>query len=137
VGIGALRYLPILTLPAALACREAGCIAVEPEAQLLEMPYPLGYPSTKPMPNRVLRTIAAGKHRYVNTVDGKDFRAFELRMEDGTRGYLIYGENVHDCPERDCALALGDPGSGRIGVSFHQASIRVTRRFHSNEGRLP
>jgi hypothetical protein len=92
-----MRCLSALALLAVTACREPGCIEVTAAVPLLENPYPLNYPSTAPMPNRTLGTIAAGKHAYIDQTSGKDFMVFELVQSSGARGFVVLDEHVRFC----------------------------------------
>ena len=91
------RCLSVLGLLTAAACKDSGCIEVTEAVPLLEEPYPLNYPSTKPMPNRALRAVEVGEHVYVDRFEGKDFLAFELVAAEGTRGYVILDQDVRTC----------------------------------------
>ena len=77
----------------AWACAEKvdGLLEMEADVEVLSKPYPMGYPSTRPQPNEVIATLRAGQRVPVfEIVDGKDFRAYHVRMADGRTGFVIF-----------------------------------------------
>ena len=80
---------------AAAACREPGCIELTRPAELLERPYPMGYLSTHPQPNRVVATLPPSRYQYRDVEIGKDYQSYELDTPRG-RGYVI-GEGITEC----------------------------------------
>lgn len=75
----------------AVACsKEPRVLEVERPTELLERPYPLGYPSSEPEPNAVLKVLSP-RQRVVILSDSyeKDFHVYKVRDSDGNEGYLI------------------------------------------------
>lgn len=70
--------------------KEQRVLEVEQPTELLERPYPLGYPSSEPEPNSVLKVLSPGQ-RVVILSDSyeKDFHVYKVRDSDGNEGYLI------------------------------------------------
>lgn len=65
-------------------------LQVESPTELLERPYPLGYPSSNPEPNSVLRTLSAGERVAVLSDSyEKDFHVYLVRDVDGIQGFVI------------------------------------------------
>jgi hypothetical protein len=58
--------------------------------EVLEAPFPLGYPSTNPQKNRVIHTLYRGDRFYYcgEEVD-KDFGYYTVRLLNGQKGYII------------------------------------------------
>lgn len=62
------------------------------EMEVVEAPFPLGYPSTNPQKNRVIVTLHRGERFYLRGEDfGKDYKYFDVELLSGQRGYVIYG----------------------------------------------
>ena len=76
---------------------DQGCVQLSTSAPLLEASHPMGYPSTKPLPNRVVSTLQPGEHTYSSRVEGKDYMAYLIRLPGGVEGYLIHDERVTVC----------------------------------------
>jgi Bacterial SH3 domain len=78
----------------ALACTPSPTLVADDTVTVLEKPSPLDYPSTHPIPNSVIATLAKGQRVKVKG-DGyeKDFRWYEVVLSDGRRGYVIRGVN--------------------------------------------
>lgn len=112
-------HIPWVVLTAAIAAgactSEDGCLRLTQPLPLLERPYPLEYTtSTHPQPNRVLRTLASGEYAYQDEEIGKDYLAFDVRLPDGTRGYVIYGAGVDACEsDPQSGTEIDDRISGR------------------------
>jgi hypothetical protein len=74
----------------AFACSTSSLVADDTVA-VPEKPYPLDYPSTNPLPNAVIATLAKGQRVKVKSTGyGKDFMYHEVALPDGRRGYVIY-----------------------------------------------
>jgi hypothetical protein len=57
--------------------------------EVVESPYPLGYPSTSPQKNRVIATLHRGERFYLRGEDfGKDYKYFEVELLNGQKGYV-------------------------------------------------
>jgi hypothetical protein len=77
------------------ACSTSSLV-VDDTVAVLEKPYPLDYPSTDPVPNAVIATLAKGKRVKVKgTGYGKDFMYYEVALPDGRRGYVIFEGSFH------------------------------------------
>ena len=87
-----LQFVVALLSGALLSCRSSTLVADDP-LNVLEKPYPIGYPSSNPMPNRVVAVLPAG-HRAKVKGDGygKDFKYYEVALPTGETGYLIVGD---------------------------------------------
>lgn len=83
-----------------LHCGEPSRVLVVDSGQLLEKPYPLNYPSSKPLPNRVLSELADTRVCILGSRIGKDFQVFRVRTLQGLTGYLVGGPGLHEIEER-------------------------------------
>jgi len=73
-----------------VACsREERVLELETPMDLLERPYPMGYPSTAPKPNSVLRTLPPQRVQILSDSYEKDFHVYRIRDSQGNEGYLI------------------------------------------------
>jgi hypothetical protein len=79
------------------ACDGSGCIRIDTAVPLLEKPSPLGYPSTRPIPNRVIRMLDPGEYTYSRRTYDKDFVVYGLELPDGTHGHIIGGDEAREC----------------------------------------
>lgn len=91
--------LPAVSALLLSSCGDNGCIRLTEQVPVLQKAYPLGYPSTAPLPNRQMGVLSAGNHVYTAIVDGKDFRAYAVQLENGRTGYVIHDVNVKACQE--------------------------------------
>ena len=81
-----------------IGCHRRECVAVASPVELLEKPYPVGYPSSAPIPNRVLTKLAPG--RYSATVRyEKDFMVFHIDSGQLT-GYVIGDVRITSCGDK-------------------------------------
>ena len=69
-------------------------LVVNGEVDLLQRPYPLNYPSSAPMPNRVIETLKSERVQVLATTVDKDFMVYEVRTSDGQIGYVIAAPEV-------------------------------------------
>lgn len=68
-------------------------IIIDKETNVLENSYPLNYPSTKPMPNKIIRVLNNGeKVKIVKYIYGKDYLAYKISLNDGEIGYIIHSD---------------------------------------------
>ena len=75
--------------------REIGWVIAESEVAVLREPHPLGYPSTKPLPNETVWSIPSGDCVAVRSRGyGKDFMYFKVRSASGETGYVISDAGV-------------------------------------------
>jgi hypothetical protein len=73
-----------------LACtREERVLELETPTDLLERPYPMGYPSSAPKPNTILRTLSPQRVLILDDSLEKDFHVYRVRDSQGNEGYLI------------------------------------------------
>jgi hypothetical protein len=74
---------------AASCSKEERALEVEQPTELLERPYPLGYPSSEPQPNAVLKVLSPGQ-RVVILSDSyeKDLHVYKVRDSDGNEAHL-------------------------------------------------
>lgn len=57
---------------------------------VVEEPYPLGYPSSNPVKNRVIATLHQGERLLVGEEDyGKDYAYCAVKLLSGQSGYVI------------------------------------------------
>jgi len=89
--------ISIIALGLAACGRGGGCLEVMGETELLAAPYPNGYPSSNPKPNRVLRTLPPGRYQYSATETGHDYMVYRLKV-DGTSGYVVADDRTRACP---------------------------------------
>lgn len=80
----------------AAACARGGCVQLDAAAPLLERPHPMDYPSSAPLPNRVVAELAAGRYDYRRRITNQDFMVYELLVREN-RGFVVYGPTVHEC----------------------------------------
>lgn len=83
---------------ATLGCGQDRVLVVE-AAQLLERPYPLGYPSTGPLPNRVLADLTGTKVCVLHDSYGKGFHVYRVRTGEGEVGYILDSPGVRESKE--------------------------------------
>jgi hypothetical protein len=58
---------------------------------VVEAPFPLGYPSTNPQKNRLIATLHRGERFYLRGEKfGKDYKYFSVELLSGQKGYIIY-----------------------------------------------
>jgi hypothetical protein len=73
----------------------AGCVGepervfIEGDMALVEKPYPLGYPSAKPLPNRLVRKLHDEEVEVLRTFADKGFLVSEVRTREGIEGYVV------------------------------------------------
>jgi hypothetical protein len=92
------RFPALAVLLAALGCGQSRVLLVE-KAQLLEKPYPLGYPSSAPLPNRVLADLEDERVCVLQDTYGKDFHVYRVRTGDGRKGYVMDSPSVREANE--------------------------------------
>lgn len=86
----AIGFAVAVFLMNASGCTEAsGSLVIGNEVPLLENPYPLGYPSTNPKPNRILRLLKDERVVLFSERVEKDYLVYEVRTNDGIEGYVI------------------------------------------------
>jgi hypothetical protein len=78
----------LAVLLAAAGCGHGRTLVVD-NAELLENPYPLDYPSTAPLPNRRLAELTHTKVCVLDDTYGKDFHVFRVRTSAGQQGYIL------------------------------------------------
>lgn len=88
-------FVAVLTLGTA-GCARGGCVELARDAALLEAPYPVGYPSSQPLPNQVLRQVSAGRYRFVSAIVGHDYMVYKLTV-GGTTGFVVADDGTHLC----------------------------------------
>ena len=64
-------------------------LVIDRPTELLEKPYPLNYPSTAPLPNAIIRVLAAQTVTIESDSYAKDFHVYKVRDSSGTKGYII------------------------------------------------
>jgi hypothetical protein len=80
----------ILVVVLSTGCaREAERVFIEGDMALVEKPYPLGYPSAKPLPNRLIRKLHDEEVEVLRTFADKDFLVSEVRTREGVEGYVV------------------------------------------------
>ncbi|HSU16915.1 hypothetical protein [Longimicrobium sp.] len=100
------RLAAAAALVLAAACGKPGCLRVAHPAALLERPYPVGYTTTRKLPNRVLATLQPGRYELRGREMKKDFMVYEVRAPQGY-GYVIAEPGVEECS----GDATGDDGT--------------------------
>ena len=82
--------LLLLAAFSASCSKEQRALEIEQPTELLEQPYPLGYPSSQPQPNTVLRTLTPGERvAILSDRYEKDFHVYTVRDSAGNQGYVI------------------------------------------------
>ena len=89
---------PFAALLPLLGCGHGRTLLVE-SAQLLEKPYPLGYPSSNPQPNRLLANLVDTRVCFYSDTYGKDFHVYRVRTADGKKGYILDDRGVRETDE--------------------------------------
>ena len=80
---------------ALLGCEDAKLMIINNSTEVLENPYPMKYPSTKPLPNKVIGVLhRADKVKILSQEFGKDYLVYKIRLTDGSIGYVIYTDNA-------------------------------------------
>lgn len=64
-------------------------IVVTGKTELLENPYPIGYPSSSPRPNRIIRIVQDDALPILDDKIEKDYVAYKVRDHNGNVGYII------------------------------------------------
>ncbi len=83
-----------LILFSVVGCSNTLLLIVEGPTKLLKNPYPDNYPSTNPQPNEIISMLKNGDEGEVlDSIYGKDYKAYKVKMKDGKTGYLINGDN--------------------------------------------
>ncbi len=87
------RFVAVALAMMAMACTSSPvALVADDTVAVMEKPSPADYPSTNPIPNTVIATLAKGERVSVKgTGYGKDFMFYEVVLPDGRRGYVIYG----------------------------------------------
>lgn len=63
---------------------------ISEKIDVVEAPFPLGYPSTNPQKNRIIATLRRGERFYLRgEVVEKDYGYYEIDLLSGKRGYVI------------------------------------------------
>ncbi len=90
-----------VTFVAAAGCRQGRTLIVK-QAELLEKPYPLNYPSNAPKPNRKLADLVDTRVCVLDDTYSKEFHIFKVRTGDGQEGYILDDPGVKEtqapCP---------------------------------------
>ena len=88
---GAFMAATLSLLAMASSCRgHPGAIVADAPLQVLEKPSPLDYPSTSPLPNKLLETVPAGSRLLVTDRDyEKDYMYYRVKLPDGRTGFVI------------------------------------------------
>jgi hypothetical protein len=61
------------------------------QMEVVEAPFPLGYPSSNPQKNRVIATLHRGDRFYFRGEEfGKDYKYFDVQLLSGEKGYVMY-----------------------------------------------
>jgi len=71
-------------------------LRVEGKADLLEEPYPMGYPSSDPHPNRILAGLNNERVTILSERVDKDFKVYRVRTADGKVGYVLGAATIHE-----------------------------------------
>lgn len=87
------RALTAVGIVALGACTQASeTMLIKGATPLLAKPFPIGYPSTEPLPNSTVANLQPGEQVKVLSVeDGKDFRAYRVVTKSGEEGFVISG----------------------------------------------
>lgn len=65
-------------------------IVADVPLDVLERPSPMGFPSSSPVPNRVLETVpVGGKLRVTGRDYEKDYMYYRVKLPDGRTGFVI------------------------------------------------
>jgi hypothetical protein len=68
---------------------ETRVLVIEKETQLLQQPFPPGYPSSAPIPNSVIRLLEPQNVTILSDSFHKDFHVYKVRDSLGNEGYVI------------------------------------------------
>jgi hypothetical protein len=84
--------LALIAMASACTSHRPRAIVADAPLQVLEHPSPLDYPSTSPLPNRVLATVpAGGRLLVVGSGYQKDYIYYQVKLADGRKGFVIRG----------------------------------------------
>lgn len=75
-------------------------LLVQGEAQLLENPYPMGYPSSDPKPNKSIKLLKNERVVIIDEHIDKDYLVYKVRTLDGLEGYLLAGPGIKKSSEQ-------------------------------------
>ena len=90
--LASMRCWTLAMAAVALASCSGSSIVAEGPVPVLEKPYPIGYPSSGPLPNSIVGTLGAGTRVRVRREGyGKDFKYYEVAIPGGDIGFVIVG----------------------------------------------
>jgi hypothetical protein len=92
-----------------------GCLYAKQDLVVVEQPFPLDYPSSRPRNNKIVQTIpAATVVKYYKKFTGKDYLMYEVNV-DGRRGYIQFdGRMLGELPcDRGMPAAGNDSDKSR------------------------
>ena len=70
-------------------------LEAESKVQVLQKPYPLNFPSTKPINNKVIKILMPqDRVKLLDQNFQKDFMVYEVELDTGDIGYIISGSAV-------------------------------------------
>jgi hypothetical protein len=73
-----------------IACtREHWTLDLERQTNLLERPYPMNYPSSAPIPNKIISRLSPQRLAILSDSYVKDFHVYRVRDASGEEGYVI------------------------------------------------
>lgn len=75
--------------------------ALKSDMDILSNKYPAGYPSSRPVENKIVGRLKQGACIEVLSVGyEKDFKYYKVRSDGGDIGYIIHSGNVAECKDR-------------------------------------
>ncbi len=96
-----------LLLLGLLSCtRDNRVLVIQQDTPLLQRPFPVGYPSSAPIPNSIVRVLQPQNVTILSGSFHKDFHVYKVRDSLGEEGYVIGRtgvtvENAVNGPARD------------------------------------
>jgi len=84
------NWLACLLAITACCHRTQACLIAREDLAVVESPFPIDYPSSNPLPNRVLRVVpTASRIEVIDRVVGKDYLMYKIRDTAGL-GYVQF-----------------------------------------------
>jgi hypothetical protein len=83
----------VVVCGALAACERAEVARIDGSTDVLDMPYPKEWASSK---SKTIAVLSPGEQvEIIGYEQGKDFIAYRVRLTDGTTGFLIGGDKFH------------------------------------------
>lgn len=85
----------MVTVLLLVSCKQnCNLLVLTSKVDVLAHPYPMGYPSSNPMPNSSLDEVGPGEICVYEAREEKDFRVYEIKLNNGKTGYIIHSREM-------------------------------------------